>query len=93
VRMTGRWDDSELELMVCDRGTGIPTAKLTQLGRAFFTTKPPGKGTGLGLVLTMSTVERLGGSVNWSNQPEGGACARMRVPLSSLQRTAREGNK
>ncbi len=86
VLMSLECNPTHLRLVVADRGSGIPPETLGRLGRTFFTTKPPGKGTGLGLMLTASTVARLGGTVTWSNQPEGGARAELRVPLSSLQR-------
>ena len=85
VDFTGHWDADMLRLAVGDRGTGVPPSRLGELGRAFFTTKPPGKGTGLGLVLTASTVSRLGGSVRWTNRPEGGLAAEITLPLAGLR--------
>ncbi len=86
VALSASWDDDQLRLAVVDHGTGIPASCLNRLGRTFFTTKSPGKGTGLGVMLTASTVARLGGIVTWSNRHEGGAVANVRIPLSSLQR-------
>jgi two-component system, sensor histidine kinase RegB len=84
VRIDARWDDGALDLVVRDRGPGIPPDVLPRLGRAFFTTKPPGRGTGLGLVLTTAVLTRLGGSVRWANRDGGGAEAFVRLPLASL---------
>jgi two-component system sensor histidine kinase RegB len=81
-----RWDPDSILVVVGDRGAGVPDGMLEKLGRAFFTTKPPGQGTGLGLVLTSSTVDRLGGTVRWSNRPGGGLTAEMRIPLRGLTR-------
>ncbi len=85
VDFTGRWDAEALRLTVGDRGSGVPASRLGELGRAFFTTRPPGKGTGLGLVLTASTVSRLGGAVRWENRPEGGLAAEITLPLAELR--------
>jgi len=85
VDFAGRWDAEALRLTVSDRGEGVPASRLGELGRAFFTTKPPGKGTGLGLVLTASTVSRLGGAVRWTNRPEGGLAAEITLPLAGLR--------
>jgi two-component system sensor histidine kinase RegB len=60
VDIEARWDDEALRIAVGDRGSGVPPGRLEQLGRMFFTTKAPGQGTGLGLVLAASTVNRLG---------------------------------
>ena len=84
VDVEARWNRESLHLTVGDRGGGVPAGTLEKLGRAFFTTKPPGQGTGLGLVLASSTVDRLGGTVRWSNRPGGGLAAEIHVPLNGL---------
>lgn len=84
VDLHARWDAHRLHVAVGDRGAGIPRGSLDKLGREFFTTKPPGKGTGLGLVLTASTVGRLGGTVRWTNRADGGLLAQVELPLTSL---------
>ena len=84
VDMTARWDGDSLCVTVADDGDGVPPERIDQLGRAFFTTKAPGQGTGLGLVLTASTVSRLGGTVRWSNRADGGLSAEVRLPLARL---------
>ena len=90
VEIEGRWDENTLRLSVGDRGTGVDAASLGKLGRSFFTTKPPGKGTGMGLVLTASTLDRLGGSVGWSNRPGGGLAAEITLPLKGLLLTSED---
>ncbi len=87
VDIDGRWDGDWLTVTVSDRGSGVPAGHLEKLGRSFFTTKAPGKGTGLGLVLASSTVARLGGTIQWSNRPGGGLAATLRLPLRGLTMT------
>jgi two-component system sensor histidine kinase RegB len=84
VEVTYGWNDNELRMTVDDTGPGIPPAALAKLGREFFTTKPPGQGTGLGLLLTATVISRLGGTVRWSNRAEGGARADVRLPLAAF---------
>jgi two-component system sensor histidine kinase RegB len=84
VDIVGRWDEQNVRLSVGDRGAGVSPARLAEFGRTFFTTKAPGKGTGLGLVLTASTVARLGGTVQWTNRSGGGLTAEVALPLASL---------
>ena len=91
VAVEARWDRESLRLTVADRGGGVPERTLEKLGRAFFTTKPPGKGTGVGLVLTSSTMDRLGGTVRWSNRTDGGLAAEVLLPLNSLTLTVPSG--
>lgn len=61
-------------LRVTDTGGGIPEAIMGRLFTPFFTTKPEGKGTGLGLPLSRTTMRRCGGDVRLSNVA-GGAVA------------------
>jgi two-component system cell cycle sensor histidine kinase/response regulator CckA len=50
-------------LAVSDTGTGIPADVLLHIWEPFFTTKPEGKGTGLGLAMVQSVVQEAGGHV------------------------------
>jgi two-component system sensor histidine kinase RegB len=84
VEVAAKWDSESLHLTVGDRGSGIPAGNIGKFGRAFFTTKPPGQGTGLGLMLTSSTVDCLGGTVRWSNRADGGLAAEIHLPLQHL---------
>ena len=84
VEVVGHWNAAELRLEICDRGEGLSAAAASHAGEPFFTTKPPGQGLGLGLFLAQSAIRRLGGSVELFNRREGGACARIVLPLLGL---------
>jgi signal transduction histidine kinase len=47
----------------------------------FFSTKPPGKGTGLGLALCFGTVVEMGGTISVCNE-HGGAVFEIRLPAA-----------
>lgn len=54
---------NKLELSVKDNGTGIPQKVLDKIYQPFFTTKPPGQGTGLGLSLSYDVIKAHGGEL------------------------------
>jgi signal transduction histidine kinase len=55
--------DTESVLIVCkDTGRGIPDEQIKDIFKPFFTTKPVGKGTGLGLYISHEIVKRQGGT-------------------------------
>jgi two-component system, NtrC family, sensor kinase len=65
--------DGYVKLSISDTGPGIAASVLDKLFDPFVTTKPAGKGTGLGLAVCQSIVERLGGSISCENLPREGA--------------------
>jgi signal transduction histidine kinase len=60
-----------IALRVADRGTGIPPEIGERVFDAYFTTKPPGRGTGLGLYICKDVVERMGGRISFRSGAEG----------------------
>jgi two-component system NtrC family sensor kinase len=67
-------------LVVSDSGVGIPPDHLTRVFDPLFTTKPPGKGTGLGLPILREIVEAHGGSVRLESRAGEGTTAVVRLP-------------
>lgn len=55
--------NGELEIKVKDNGTGIPQKVVDKIFQPFFTTKPTGQGTGLGLSLSYDIVKAHGGEL------------------------------
>ena len=82
VEVEGRWNDQELLIRICDKGRGISSEVAQKIGKVFFTTKPPGQGSGMGLVLSNAIIGRFGGTVKLFNLPECGACTEVRLPLA-----------
>ena len=54
-------DESAIHISVSDSGKGIPEEKLSDIFVPFFTTKPVGEGTGLGLAVSHQIIERHSG--------------------------------
>ena len=55
--------DGKVEIKVSDNGNGIPQKVLDKIFQPFFTTKPTGQGTGLGLSLSYDIVKAHGGEI------------------------------
>ena len=55
--------EKEIRIVVEDRGTGIPKEERERIFKAFYTTKEPGKGTGLGLAVSDRIVKDHGGKI------------------------------
>jgi signal transduction histidine kinase len=71
-----------VQLTVADDGPGIDEAILDQVFDPFVTTKAAGQGTGLGLAVCHTIVERLGGSIEAANREEGGAAFEVILPAA-----------
>ena len=80
IMIRGRRSGSMVELVVEDTGPGIPPDILPQIFTPFFSTKPIGVGTGLGLPIVKQIVEEHGGTVEALNRDEGGARFRILLP-------------
>jgi two-component system, NtrC family, sensor kinase len=74
------------EISVADTGTGIPKELRHKVCEPFFTTKPPGQGTGLGLSLTYSIVQKHGGTLDIDDNGERGTRMTIRLPLRQTGR-------
>ena len=80
-----------VELIVRDRGAGIPQDKLRLVGKPFVqvhnaTARKPGSGLGLAIVRTLT--ERLGGELSLQSAPGEGTTATVRLPIVAAEETA-----
>lgn len=80
-----RADADAVHLVVSDTGVGMSPAVLARAFEAFFTTKPPGQGTGLGLAVVRETVEEAGGRLSVHSQPSQGTRLTLQLPRAMDQ--------
>lgn len=73
IHVTTRFLGNEIVVSVADNGKGIPPEKLNRIFEPFYTTKSPGRGTGLGLSLVHRTVTQHGGRILVNSQIGVGA--------------------
>lgn len=70
------------ELLVTDDGTGIPPENRPRLFEPFFSTKGPGRGTGLGLSTVHGIVVKAGGTVEVESEVDVGTTVRIWLPAA-----------
>ena len=63
----------KVEIRVADNGNGIPQHVVDKIFQPFFTTKPTGQGTGLGLSMSYDIIKALGGELKVETKEEEGA--------------------
>jgi len=82
-------DRSFVRIAVLDSGPGIPPQVMEKLFHSFVTTKPKGKGTGLGLRICRRLAEEMGGEITAWNRDGGGACFQILLPEFQPQASQR----
>lgn len=82
VEINTHWNSREVTIEVRDCGAGLQGDATTQAGQAFFSTKAPDSGRGLGLFLARAAIERLGGSLRMQNRDGGGLCIQISLPIT-----------
>jgi signal transduction histidine kinase len=76
--------DGFIHLSVADTGTGMDAATLAQAAEPFFTTKPPGQGTGLGLALAFRFCREYGGTLTIDSAPGAGTTIHLYLPAGGI---------
>jgi len=71
---------STIGLAIRDRGAGMPSEILARIGEPFFTTKPPGRGMGLGLFLARAVIEAVGGTLQIESKAGEGTSVLVALP-------------
>ncbi|MCP5066280.1 MAG: hypothetical protein GY946_06895 [bacterium] len=71
VEISTRTTPGGARIVVSDTGPGIPEELQNRVFEPFFTTRPPGEGSGLGLTVTRQIVERHRGQIEFQSSPQG----------------------
>ena len=83
-------NQTALKILFVDNGPGISEESISNIFDPFYTTKEPGKGTGLGLYVSFLIIEGTGGKIQVSCEEEKGATMAIYLPLS-LSVSAKDG--
>jgi signal transduction histidine kinase len=82
VSVSTRRNNGKVEIKVADNGNGIPQKVLDKIFQPFFTTKPTGQGTGLGLSLAYDIVKAHGGELKVETKEGEGSEFIIQLPAS-----------
>jgi signal transduction histidine kinase len=82
IVLSSRLGEGEIEVTVHDNGPGVPPQYHENIFNPFFTTKPPGEGTGLGLYICRQISEECQGRIVLDTSVPQGACFRVYLPLT-----------
>ena len=72
---------NEIQIAVTDTGTGVSMAAQEHLFEPFYTSKPAGQGSGLGLTVTRELMQHMGGTVDFDAAHTGGARFILTLPV------------
>jgi signal transduction histidine kinase len=76
-----KWEGQTILIDFTDTGPGIPPEEIDKIFAPFYTTKPEGKGTGLGLYICRDIVRQLGGDIHVFSSKQG-TTFRVEIPVS-----------
>ena len=74
--------NGNIEIVVSDNGNGIPQNIVDKIFQPFFTTKPTGSGTGLGLSLSYDIIKAHGGEIKVKTKEEEGSAFVIQLPFN-----------
>ncbi len=84
IEFHASWDLDHAHIRIRDYGPGLPPELIELAGKQPVISKT--RGLGVGLFLTYSTINRLGGKINFYNVETGGACVEITLPLLNTER-------
>ncbi|HET9746025.1 MAG TPA: ATP-binding protein [Chitinophagaceae bacterium] len=82
VTVSTHKNNGKVEIRVADNGKGIPPQVREKIFQPFFTTKPTGQGTGLGLSLSYDIVKSHGGKLKVETRENEGTVFMIELPIS-----------
>lgn len=81
----GKYSKDFIEVLVEDSGHGIPPEVMSHIFDPFYTTKDKGSSTGLGLSVTYTILESMGGKISINSDPGRGTRVRILFPVEKVE--------
>ena len=81
ISIITREDEAQVYISICDNGKGIPDKIINRIFEPYFTTKSEKNGTGLGLYMSKTIIDKhFHGKLTAENMESGGACFKISIP-------------
>jgi PAS domain S-box-containing protein len=93
VSVLSRRVDNEVQIVVHDTGCGIRADEQSRIFDPFYTTKPVGEGSGLGLSISYDIVRRLGGTMTVDSEPGRGSRFTVTLPWRPVEGAEARGTR
>jgi signal transduction histidine kinase len=83
IRVSTQLADGDVHLAVADTGHGMTPEVMARAFEESFSTKPAGRGRGIGLFLCKALVEQAGGAIELASKPGAGTTVSLRLPIAA----------
>ena len=84
LQTSTRLNNDRVVIIITDNGPGIPKSYLDKIFQPFFTTKPTGQGTGLGLIISYDIIKAHGGTLQVDSIENEGTTFTIEIPVKSI---------
>ncbi len=85
LKITTHYDGHDIHIMIEDNGCGIPEDKIDRIFEPFYTTKPVGQGTGLGMSISYDIIQKYRGTIKVSSKLNEGTRFEITFPCRDDQ--------
>jgi len=93
ITISTRKDGENIKITIEDTGEGMTPKRIGQIFNPFYSTKKVGEGTGLGLSVSLSIVESLGGAITVQSLKGAGSLFEVSLPITKPHQTDNGGKK
>jgi two-component system NtrC family sensor kinase len=90
ITLSTRHDNASVRVSVTDTGVGMDGEQLKKIFDPFYTTKEVGRGTGLGLSVSIGIVESMGGTIEVQSMPGAGSSFTVVLPKKNIKQPVNE---
>jgi len=88
IRIRTQVQGNQIQVAIADNGSGIPESVRDRLFDPFYTTKPVGRGTGLGLYISFQIIEKHKGTLRCISEPNQGTEFIIDIPIAKVDGSA-----